>query len=401
MRLSRNVVVPAKLSFQFGRHGVIKTSNTWLDKVSFEVSDVWPESIVQCRGKSMTASVPSDASKTRKAGKRVPKDVRKSMVEKYVDNYRTLNAGKFPTVSDAKKNVGGCYYVVRQILQELEYNSSLNIGLQEVSRTRKPEEVISSVKHSFDVQVPGSDSRSEADSFDTQSVTKLDMESGLLTMNVDTSSSPAESDSSFFSDIKRKTVFVGKKVVKEKPLSEAEELSSSYATVDESILNLQTEQLSSLNIELEEEPQSLNSLENDKSKDGSSQSHRLMDDCEGSMHRDNGSPETNLKETASDDFLKYNVLNPDDNKQKSRILEIHEWESHKVPAPATEPENKPSMWQNLKSFANALTDSRGLKLQIMACDPLRVLWFYHGFRQQTHCRKEPSSLVIAFECEDM
>lgn len=354
MRLSRSVIVPAKFSWQFGQHGVIKMSNTWLDKVSFEMSDVWPESIVQCRGKSMTASVPSDASKTKKASKRVSKDVRKSMVEKYVDKYRTMNAGKFPTASDAKKNVGGCYYVVRRILQELEYTSSLTIGLQEVSRARKPEEVINSVKPSLDVQIPGIDSRLETDSFDTPSAAKLDKESELLTMDVDTSSSQTELDSTFFYDVKRNKVFVDKEVDKEKSLSEAEEFSSNYAIVDESILNLQTEESSSLNVESEEGSQSLISVESDKSKDSGTQSHHLMDECEGSLHRDLESPETNLKEMASEDFMKHDELNLDDKKHKSRILEIQEWESHKVPASAAEPKSKSSMWQNLKSFANGI-----------------------------------------------
>ncbi|KAF9587194.1 hypothetical protein IFM89_039583 [Coptis chinensis] len=37
--------------------------------------------------------------------------------------YRALNAGKYPTASTAKKQVGGCFYVVKKIIQELEYNS--------------------------------------------------------------------------------------------------------------------------------------------------------------------------------------------------------------------------------------------------------------------------------------
>ncbi|XP_073119178.1 uncharacterized protein [Henckelia pumila] len=369
--------------------------------------------------------------------------------------YRTMNAGKFPSASDAKKNVGGCYYVVRRILQELEYNSSLATGLQEVSRKRKPKEVVISVKPSLDVLIPSSDSRLEADSFDTLSVTKPEEESGLLTMDVDTSSSQMESDSTIFYDVKRNRVFVDKEVDKGKSLFEAEEFSSNDAIADESILNLQTEESSSLNIESAERSQSLISVESDKSKDGGTQSHRLMDECEDSLHSDLESSVTKLKEMASEDFLKYDELNPDDKKHKSKIieaeefssndaiadesilnlqteesssinieseersrslisvesdkskdggtqshrpmdecedslhsdlessvtklkemasenflkyddlnhddkkhkskiLEIHEWESHKVPASTAEPENKSSMWQNLKSFANGI-----------------------------------------------
>ena len=37
-----------------------------------------------------------------------------------------MNAGKFPTASNAMKQVGGSYYIVRKILQELEYKSKLS-----------------------------------------------------------------------------------------------------------------------------------------------------------------------------------------------------------------------------------------------------------------------------------
>jgi len=43
-----------------------------------------------------------------------------------IRRYRTLNAGKFPTVSHAQKQVGGSYYVVREIIQELEYNHKMS-----------------------------------------------------------------------------------------------------------------------------------------------------------------------------------------------------------------------------------------------------------------------------------
>jgi hypothetical protein len=35
--------------------------------------------------------------------------------------YRSENAGKFPTIQHTKKEVGGSYYVVREIIKELEY----------------------------------------------------------------------------------------------------------------------------------------------------------------------------------------------------------------------------------------------------------------------------------------
>lgn len=37
-----------------------------------------------------------------------------------------MNAGKFPTASFAVKQVGGSYYTVRKIIQELQYKSKLS-----------------------------------------------------------------------------------------------------------------------------------------------------------------------------------------------------------------------------------------------------------------------------------
>lgn len=50
---------------------------------------------------------------------------RKALVEAYVDKYRMMNAGKFPTVRNIIEHVGGGFYRVKAILQELEYNSKL------------------------------------------------------------------------------------------------------------------------------------------------------------------------------------------------------------------------------------------------------------------------------------
>ena len=36
-----------------------------------------------------------------------------------------MNAGKFPTISHARNQVGGSHYVIREILQELEYKTEI------------------------------------------------------------------------------------------------------------------------------------------------------------------------------------------------------------------------------------------------------------------------------------
>ncbi|XP_047149488.1 uncharacterized protein LOC124821618 isoform X2 [Vigna umbellata] len=81
---------------------------------------------VHRHGWSHAATVPSEASDAQKGPKRVPRHERRAMVESFVNKYRAENAGKFPTISDAQKQVGGNFYVVRAIIQELEYKSRTN-----------------------------------------------------------------------------------------------------------------------------------------------------------------------------------------------------------------------------------------------------------------------------------
>ncbi|XVF09365.1 hypothetical protein REPUB_Repub07fG0086400 [Reevesia pubescens] len=75
------------------------------------------------RGRSYAAS-PSEAHSLKR--KKVSKDQRRALIQSFVSRYRSMNAGKFPPPSVAKKEVGGSYYVVKKVLQELEYESKLS-----------------------------------------------------------------------------------------------------------------------------------------------------------------------------------------------------------------------------------------------------------------------------------
>ncbi|CAN6687174.1 unnamed protein product [Malus baccata var. baccata] len=59
-------------------------------------------------------------------GKRLPKAERQVMLESFVNQYRAKNAGAFPTVSYAQKELGGSYYVVKSVLQELQYRAKMS-----------------------------------------------------------------------------------------------------------------------------------------------------------------------------------------------------------------------------------------------------------------------------------
>ncbi|CAI8593435.1 unnamed protein product [Vicia faba] len=95
--------------------------------LSIVVCDSVGSSKLHCRGWSHAAAcVPSETSDTRpKRGLRVPKHVRRAMVESFVNKYRSENAGKLPAIKHTQKEVGGSYYVIREIILELEYKSKM------------------------------------------------------------------------------------------------------------------------------------------------------------------------------------------------------------------------------------------------------------------------------------
>ncbi|KAG9442018.1 hypothetical protein H6P81_017872 [Aristolochia fimbriata] len=93
-------------------------SVTAFDKISCATrgSNIWQH------GRSFAATVPSDSSKLQDGHRRVSKEERQAMLKSFIDKYRASNEGRFPTISHAVKEVGGSYYVVRRILQEIEHS---------------------------------------------------------------------------------------------------------------------------------------------------------------------------------------------------------------------------------------------------------------------------------------
>ncbi|XP_078167191.1 hydroxyproline-rich glycoprotein family protein isoform X3 [Carex rostrata] len=73
------------------------------------------------RGKSYAASVKDETTKTHRIRKGIPKKERRAMIVSFVEKYRASNEGRFPHVSKVIKEIGGSYYVAREIVQELEY----------------------------------------------------------------------------------------------------------------------------------------------------------------------------------------------------------------------------------------------------------------------------------------
>uniref|UniRef100_A0A1D1YCV5 Rhodanese-like domain-containing protein 14, chloroplastic n=1 Tax=Anthurium amnicola TaxID=1678845 RepID=A0A1D1YCV5_9ARAE len=95
---------------------------------------------ILCRGRSMTASLPSDSTRPSKGQKKISKHERRAMVQSFVDKYRAVNAGKFPSASLAQKENGGSYYVIRDIIQELKYKSRFPPAKEEEFPLKEVEE---------------------------------------------------------------------------------------------------------------------------------------------------------------------------------------------------------------------------------------------------------------------
>lgn len=55
-----------------------------------------------------------------------------AMVEGFVNKYRAMNGGKFPSAYAAMKEVGGGYYTVKKIVQEMQYNAKMPVDKNSV-----------------------------------------------------------------------------------------------------------------------------------------------------------------------------------------------------------------------------------------------------------------------------
>lgn len=108
-----------------------------------EISNLVRGSNIQQSGRPSVARFSS----TRPIRKRVTSADRRAMLESFVDKYRAMNLGKFPSPTSAQKEVGGSYYLIKKMLQEMEYNlkiSSVENGVvKEVKKQTKSEDTIS------------------------------------------------------------------------------------------------------------------------------------------------------------------------------------------------------------------------------------------------------------------
>lgn len=111
---------PRKTAFSEGRNGV------------------WSSNF-QRRGRSYAASVPSQTPEPQNPRKRLPRGERFAMVESFVKKYKSIHGGKLPTATIVRKEMGGGYYSIKNILQELEFKSKVCFSDNETKKSPEKE----------------------------------------------------------------------------------------------------------------------------------------------------------------------------------------------------------------------------------------------------------------------
>ncbi|XP_010528547.1 PREDICTED: uncharacterized protein LOC104805620 isoform X2 [Tarenaya hassleriana] len=93
--------------------------------VSARFRNLVSRTVVECHhGRSYaSSSVASQMASMSKVGTRLSRDERRALVVSFVTRYRATNGGKFPNLKATHKEVGGSYYIVRDIFQELKFES--------------------------------------------------------------------------------------------------------------------------------------------------------------------------------------------------------------------------------------------------------------------------------------
>lgn len=88
-------------------------------------------------GRSFVMAAPVDGTGSQKDGKRRRKEERRIMVESFVQRYRSANEGKFPGPYLTCKEVGGSYYIIREIMQEMIHQHKASKFLDRVDFSGK------------------------------------------------------------------------------------------------------------------------------------------------------------------------------------------------------------------------------------------------------------------------
>ncbi|XP_009621458.1 uncharacterized protein LOC107767393 isoform X2 [Nicotiana tabacum] len=288
------------------------------------------------RGKSYAAStVPSDLAAVKRQRKRVSKDERKAMVEAFVNKYRAMNGGKFPPTKKAMKEVGGSYYTIKRLVQELQYNSKMPV-----------EHKVTVVKEA---------SAGEAATRKDKLLTKVEE-----TLSIATALKHGECEDGPL----RNGISLEKEFTQNRKTSpELKEILSDRQAVDVGISQeaqpLTIDGDTNSNYEAGAKPQTpiaaeksflqeMSRISGSDNKDAAAQV--LEPELETFSHSEE--PETNIKQKVSTmETFKFDGLKLTDEKKRSPELEEPTRELSNEHKADTQAESNSSMWRNLKSLA--------------------------------------------------
>lgn len=335
MGLIRSVCRPANagLSLRFQRCQDTKISSACLHPVLNETSNPVHTSNILCNDRSYAASASASAASSaledRKPQKRVSKSERRNMVENYVNKYREKTEGKFPSPTDTMKDVGGSYYVVRQILQEMIYNSKQSsMACKDTSldkSTRKKNEMIYNSKESEDIK-------------------DISLEKSAIKNHEMVSNAKEQSMYTNDTSLEKSTMKEDRRSTKFEEVPQSRELDKGTRPIVKDI-----EISSSMIFQSKEGQEPSVSNETDEPKDIGAQSHHPIDKLESSQNLDYGK---DVKQEILEDHVKSDALERKARGQES--MEISGRGSQQMPSEEAEAQQKSSVWNNLKSFANGI-----------------------------------------------
>lgn len=294
----------------------------------------------QCRGRSFAATVPSDSVADKRKPKKLSKEERRAMAEAFVNKYRAMNGGKFPPVKATMKEVGGSYYTVKKIVEEMQYNAKMPVDkytmVKEASTGKaaiRKDNLLSKVEETLSSATALKHEECE----DGQLTNVI-----LLEEELNQNWKPSHELKEIPSD--RQTVDGG--------ISQ-ETQSLTMSGVEGGDTNSNREAEAKLQTPIAAEQTLLQEMSRISGSDNKDAAAQVLESELESFSSEE--PENNIKQKDSpmEDF-KFDGLKQMDEQKHSPELEKPTRELSNERKADTQAESKPSMWKNLKSFADRI-----------------------------------------------
>ncbi|MCD7450073.1 hypothetical protein HAX54_003491 [Datura stramonium] len=310
-------------------------------RVLRDVSNSVRGSNTQCRGKSFAATVPSDSAADKRKPKKLSKEERRAMAEAFVNKYRAMNGGKFPPVKATMKEVGGSYYTVKKIVEEMLYNAKMPVDkdtmVKEASAGKaaiRKDNLLSKVEETLSSATALKHEECE----DGQLTSVI-----LLEKELNQNWKPSHELKEIPSD--RQTVDGGIS-------QESQSLTTSWVEGGDTNSNHEAE--TKLQTPIAAEQTLLQEISRISESDNKDAAAQVLESEVESFSRSE-EPENNIKQKDSpmEDF-KFDGLKQMDEQKHSPELEKPTRELSNERKADTQAEGKASLWKNLKSFADGI-----------------------------------------------